>query len=173
MRLPVWMLIVFAFITATTSATADSVNTLSPADRVNLTATATKLREAILHVDLRTVVSLVSSLRCTDTQYNKAQVRKYLTSTNSILYQSLFDAPRFARRCGADYTRQYPATSERAFFEANPNGSIEIEPVEGGYATVKFTFPKPGYYPREYGFRKEGAKWMLVDGLVVENCSCG
>ncbi len=80
MRLPVGALIVIVSIAMTpVTADATNVNTLSPVDQAQLVSTAVKLREAILHVDPKSVVSLISSsdgLICTDTQYNKAQVRK-------------------------------------------------------------------------------------------------
>ncbi|MGA7712185.1 MAG: hypothetical protein WCA81_09810 [Rhizomicrobium sp.] len=177
MRLPVGALIVIVSIAMTpVTADATNVNTLSPVDQAQLVSTAVKLREAILHVDPKSVVSLISSsdgLICTDTQYNKAQVRKYLSNVNSILYQGLFNAARFSRRCGAGYPRETPATSEKAFFETTPNGSIEIKLVSGAYATVKFVSPKAAYYPREYTFKKEGTNWTLVEGFIIGSCTCG
>jgi len=119
------------------------------------------------------MISHSEGLSCTDTRYKKAQVLRYLSNRNSILYQSLFDAARFSRRCSAGYPREYPATSEKAFFETAPGGSFEIEFVKGGYATIKFISPKAGYYPREFTFKKEGADWMLSDGFIIGNCGCG
>jgi hypothetical protein len=170
------LIVVACIVTTPVTADATNVNMLSPADRAQLVSTAVKLRDAILHVDAKTVGSLISSsdgLICTDTQYKKAQVRKSLSNVNSILYQGLFNAARFSRRCGAGYPRETPATSEKAFFEITPNGSIEIKFVKGAYAIVKFVSPKAAYYPREYTFKKEGTNWTLVEGFIIGSCTCG
>jgi hypothetical protein len=61
MRLPVGALIVIVSIAMTpVTADATNVNTLSPVDQAQLVSTAVKLREAILHVDPKSVVSLIS-----------------------------------------------------------------------------------------------------------------
>ncbi len=165
-----------AAITTAVTAAATDADTLSFSDRAKLTSAAVELRKAILRADARGVGRMISpsdGLSCTDTRYKKAQVLRYLSNRSSILYQSVFDAARFSRRCGAGYPHEYPATSEMAFFETAPDGSFEIEFIKDGYATIKFTSPKSGYYPREFTFKKEGAGWTLSDGFIIGSCGCG
>jgi hypothetical protein len=161
---------------ATSSAQAEPQARLSPADSRALASAATRLRIAILNRDVGYISKILSPserLMCTDTAYRKAQVVRYLSDANSKLYISLFDAPNFRRACGRDYPAQYPATSDKAFFEAAPNGVFEITPLGRGYATVKFVAPTANLYPREYDFKREGGEWKLVGGLIVGSCSCG
>jgi hypothetical protein len=177
MRFLVGALVAIACIAITTPVISEtSAKALTTADREKLISAAEKLRAATLHVDTAALISLISStdgLECTDARYKKAQVSQYISRTDSILYEGLFDAARFSRRCGAGYPAKYPATSDKAFFESAPSGSVEVEFVKDNYATVKFTSATAGYYPREYSFKKERGDWKLVGGLIIGNCTCG
>jgi len=155
---------------------ATKTSAVSPADRANLIRVAVGVRAAILRTDTRALVGLVSpseGLECTDDRYTIAQVQRHLSRTSSVLYEGLFDAARFSRRCGASYPGEHPAISEKAFFESAPGGVVEIEFVKNGYATVRFSSPRPRYYPREYSFKKERGEWKLVEGPVIGSCACG
>ena len=156
-------------------AAANEANQLSASERTKLTSAAVELRRAILLGDAHGVGRLVSSsgLWCTDTRYRKAQVLRHLSNRSSFLYESLFDAARFSRRCGSGYGSDFPATSEKAFFETTADAKFEITYVEDDYAGIKFISPKAGYYPREYTFKKEKSAWKLSNGFIIGDCGCG
>ena len=149
---------------------------LPPSDRAALLQVAAELRTAIQHGDATTVLRFVSrakGLECTDTTYRIKEVERDLRDTHSYLYMGLFDSPGFSARCGDAYPRDYPASSDKAFFEHSPASAIEVIWVAKDYAEVTYASEVGNFYPRKYSFHKEGSSWKLVGGFIIGDCSCG
>ncbi len=153
-----------------------SANDLSSRDRADLLQVAAAVRAAILRGDAAAFLEFVSQgegLVCTDTAYQHDKVAKYLRDKSSYLYMGLFDSEHFAEQCGKDYSPEYPATSDKAFFERSPDSSIEITFAAKGYAEVTYSSGAVNLYPLKYEFHKEAHGWKLIGGIIIGNCSCG
>jgi len=138
---------------------------LSSRDRAELLHVATAVRAAILGGDTAAFLGFVSQtqgLVCTDTVYRYDKVAQYLRDKGSHLYMGLFDSQHFAAQCGKDYSPEYPATSDKAFFERSPDSSIEIAVSAKGYAEVTYSSGATDLYPLKYEFHKEAQGWKLV-----------
>jgi hypothetical protein len=149
---------------------------LSSRDRADLLEAAASVRAAILRGDAAAFLGFLSQkqgLVCTDTVYRYDKVAKYLSDKGSYLYLGLFDSEHFAAQCGKDYSPEYPAASDKAFFERSPNSAIEITFSANDYAEVTYASGAAKFYPRKYEFRKEPQGWKLVGGIIIGNCSCG
>jgi len=149
---------------------------LTPSDEGSLRKVAVELKQAIAQEDVQTFLRHVSKsegLSCTDRRVSYQQVQKDLQNKNSHLYMSLFDSRQFANRCDKEYPREYPAISDKEFFDKSLNEVIEISPVGKGLAQVVFKSNTKGHYPREWVFQKERGEWRLIEGFIVSRCSCG
>jgi hypothetical protein len=100
-------------------------------------------------------------------------VSRDLRNRKSYLYLSLFNTPEFSQQCGSGYPPEFPAISEKDFFTADKNLSVEIVAVSPEVAQVIFKSHIREHYQREWWFKKEGAEWRLVGGFIVGDCTCG
>jgi hypothetical protein len=149
---------------------------LSLRDRADLLQVAAAVRAAILRGDSAAFLRFVSTtqgLQCTDTIYRYDKVARFLRDKGSYLYMGLFDSEQFAAQCGEGYSPQYPATSDKSFFERSPKSSMEITFPSKGYAEVTYAPGAADLYPLKYQFHKEAHGWKLVGGIVIGDCTCG
>ena len=145
-------------------------------DRADLLAAAREIRSAILRDDVDSILSHVSrmdGLGCTDTAYSYEQVRRDLDDRDSYLFMSLFDTARFAAKCASHYPLEYPATSDKDFFERVGDTPIDITFLEDNLARVTYRSTIAEYYPREYTLQKQEGRWKLVYAFIIGSCSCG
>lgn len=149
--------------------------TLSVAEQQMLKDAALDLRDAIVSGNVDKILGHVSrsGLACTDTRYSLKEVSKDLRNHKSYLFLSLFNTTTFSKRCGSGYPPEFPAISEKDFFIADKNSTLEIVPYSQEQAQVIFKSHIEGHYQREWWFKKEGNAWKLAEGFVVGDCTCG
>ena len=113
-------------------------------------------------------------LGCTDSHFSRTLVKRRLYDKNSYLNISLFDSRRFSAKCKNQYPSEYPAISEREFFQGDEDGPIEVVPFHPwrGVVMVIFKSRVKGHYQRVYYFKKEGNDWKIIYGLAVGGCGC-
>jgi len=175
-KLKVPTLFAIAFLASGLASAGPTDIDLSARDRADLLQVAAAVKDAILRGDSTAFLGFVSQIQglvCTDTVYRYDKVARYLRDKGSYLYMGLFDSEHFAGQCGKDYSPEYPATSDKAFFERSPNSSIEITFSAKGYAEVTYSPGAAELYPLKYEFHKEAHGWKLVGGIIIGNCSCG
>jgi hypothetical protein len=146
------------------------------ADRDAVQLAAREIRSAILRKDIDALLAHVSTLEgltCTDSNYPYREVRRYLNDRSSHLYVSLFDSTKFAARCGSHYSPEYPAVSDKEFFERVGESRIDVTFFKDEYVTVRYSSPISSYYPREYELHREHGQWKIVEGFIIGYCSCG
>ena len=153
-----------------------TVKPLSVVEQNMLRAIAQKVKQAILDADVEGLlghISKTSGLTCTDTNYSYGEVRAFLHDKRSHLYMSLFDSAEFARRCGSDYSSEYPAIADNDFLRT-ANQSVTIARLDNDWAQVTFTTPIKNHYPREWYFHREAGTWRVASGsFIIGSCSCG
>jgi hypothetical protein len=172
----VTLFVIAAFLaTALAAASPDAVQ-MSSRDRADLLRVAAAVRAAILKSDTTAFLQFVSpshGLVCTDSNYQIAEVEKYLRDKRSYLYLSLFNSKQFATRCGKGFPSAYPAVSDKTFFERSRQSGMDITFAAKGYAEVTFQAGGADLYPRRFEFHKDAKGWKLVGGITIGVCECG
>jgi hypothetical protein len=154
---------------------AHSAPTLSAEDLAAIVKTAEEFRDAVVAENVNAIIALTSEsgVWCTETVYPRGAVEADLRSTSGYLHRSLFDTAAFAAECGAAYPAEFPWISDRDFFLADDNATIEVSVLSENEAHVVFRSKLANHYPREYDFQKKHGSWRLVSGVIVCGCSCG
>jgi hypothetical protein len=170
------LLIKAAIIVGSAAASCYGGQPLSAQDRSSIQLVVTQLKEAILQEDTHKLLSLISNqigLTCTDSKYSQKQISGFLKDKTSYLYLSLFDSKGYSQRCGGNYPPEFPAISEKEFLSKASRPTIEITPIEAGWAKVVYKSETKGHYQREWVFHKESGSWKIAEGFIIGNCSCG
>ncbi len=90
------------------------------------------IRESILKKDIDHLAQYIGpdGLECTDDQFSYAEVIAALKNKTSFLYLSLFNSKLFKEKCGQEYPDEYPAISDREFFETAKDLNVEVSDLE-------------------------------------------
>lgn len=154
------------------SGTAEGKLTISTDDNAAIREVVKNARKAIVNETpdvLLKYISVENGLRCTDTNYNFSEIKKFMSDRDSYLYIGLYSTEKYSAKCANEYSK----VSDKEYFNsAGDTFTIQID--EPGWVTVYFASSTiKGHFPRAWALHKENGSWKILGGsFLIGNCTC-
>lgn len=163
-----WMLM----LNVAQAASSESKLTISADDNAAIHEVVINARKAIVNENpevLLKYISVENGLRCTDTNYNFSEIKKFISNRDSYLYIGLYSTEKYSAKCGNEYSK----VSDKEYFRS-VSDIFTIQLDEPDWVTVYFASSTvKGHFPRAWALHKENGSWKILGGsFLIGNCTC-